>query len=218
MTGAQTGSNDWCDVARDVAAGIRRNVLQLTLDRDGCYLSQALSSAEILAALYTKSLHLGPSQAPIDPPDFQGVPGSAGGFPAGAGGGYNGPRGGEWDRLIISPAHYAVAIYAALVETGRLSAAALNTFNMDGSTVEMIGAEHSPGFELTTGSFGQAISQAGGIAMARRMRGSVCLCLMVNLKKGKPGKGCNALRITSSITWSSSWISTGNRWMVTPRT
>ena len=32
-------------------------------------------------------------------------------------------------------------------------------------------AEHSPGFELTTGSFGQALSQAGGIAMAKRMRG-----------------------------------------------
>jgi transketolase len=34
----------------------------------------------------------------------------------------------------------------------------------------MIGAEHSPGFELTTGSFGQALSQAGGIAHARRLR------------------------------------------------
>ena len=35
----------------------------------------------------------------------------------------------------------------------------------------MIGAEHSPGFELTTGSFGQALSQAGGIALARRLKG-----------------------------------------------
>src|SRR5690606_2818917 len=38
-------------------------------------------------------------------------------------------------------------------------------------TVEMIGAEHSPGVETTTGSLAQAISQAGGIALARRMRG-----------------------------------------------
>ena len=44
-------------------------------------------------------------------------------------------------------------------------------FNTDGSTVEMIGAEHSPGFELTTGSFGQALSQAGGIALGRRLQG-----------------------------------------------
>ena len=33
-------------------------------------------------------------------------------------------------------------------------------FNEDGSTVEMIGAEHSPGVETTTGSLAQALSQA----------------------------------------------------------
>ena len=33
--------------------------------------------------------------------------------------------------------------------------------------IEMIGAEHSPGFETTTGSLSQALSQAGGIALAR---------------------------------------------------
>ena len=47
----------------------------------------------------------------------------------------------------------------------------LAQFNTDGSSVEMIGAEHSPGYELTTGSFGQMLSQAGGIALARRLRG-----------------------------------------------
>ncbi len=62
-------------------------------------------------------------------------------------------------------------IYAALIEAGRLDPEALEDFNVDGSTVEMIGAEHSPGFEATTGSFGQALSQAGGIAAARRMKG-----------------------------------------------
>lgn len=43
-------------------------------------------------------------------------------------------------------------------------------FNTDGSTVEMIGGEHSPGMEITTGSFGQALSQAGGIALGRRIK------------------------------------------------
>ncbi|MCI0397194.1 MAG: transketolase, partial [Chloroflexi bacterium] len=41
----------------------------------------------------------------------------------------------------------------------------------DGSTVEMIGAEHSPGHEVTAGSLGQGLSQAAGIALARRLRG-----------------------------------------------
>ena len=44
-------------------------------------------------------------------------------------------------------------------------------FNRDGTTVEMIGAEHSPGHEVTAGSLGQALSQAAGVALARRSRG-----------------------------------------------
>ena len=161
-------SDAWYSDARRVAHGIRKRVLELTIDRNGCYLSQALSSAEILATLYTKVLNLESSEAPFTPPEFTGVPGSEN-YVTGAA--YNGPQRPELDRFLISPAHYAVAIYAALVEVGRLSPEGLRQFNTDGSTVEMIGAEHSPGFELTTGSFGQALSQAGGIAMARRIRG-----------------------------------------------
>jgi len=47
----------------------------------------------------------------------------------------------------------------------------LEQFNRDGSTVEMIGGEHSPGMEVMSGSLGQGLSQAAGIAMARRLKG-----------------------------------------------
>jgi transketolase len=150
-----------------VARGIRRRALQLTLRKDGCYLSQALSSADILATLYTHLMSLGPSLAPRIPPPFPGVPRPGHHY---LGADYNGERTPERDRLLLSAAHYAVAVYATLVETGRMDAAGLEQFNTDGSTVEMIGAEHSPGMELTTGSFGQALSQAGGIALARKLR------------------------------------------------
>jgi transketolase len=53
----------------------------------------------------------------------------------------------------------------------RLAESGLDHFNEDGSTVEMIGAEHSPGVETTTGSLAQALSQAGGMALARKRRG-----------------------------------------------
>lgn len=152
-----------------MAHGIRRRVLELTIEKNGCYLSQALSSAEILASLYGGIMHLGPSEAPMDAPKFGGVPGKTNPDYV-TGRRYNGPTTAGFDRLLISPAHYAVAVYAALVESGRLSAESLHQFNVDGSTVEQIGAEHSPGFELTTGSFGQAISQAGGIAYAKKRR------------------------------------------------
>ena len=161
-------SASWQEDAQRVAHGIRQRVLQLTIERNGCYLSQALSSAEILAALYTHILNLGPSAGPMMPAPYEGVPGR--GIPHGTGGAYNGLPTPDLDRFLISPAHYAVAIYAALIETGRMAPEGLEQFNIDGYSVEMIGAEHSPGFELTTGSFGQAISQAGGIAMGRRLK------------------------------------------------
>ena len=78
-----------------VAAGVRRRVLQHTLDRGGGYLSQACSSAEILATLYTRLMTLGPSTAPAVPPPFAGVPGP-GGHETGAA--YNGPHQPELDR------------------------------------------------------------------------------------------------------------------------
>lgn len=161
-----TKSQAWVREAERVAHGIRKRAIELTLAKNGCYLSQALSSAEILSVLYTKVLNIGESVAPKVPGPFPGVP-RPGKHDLGAD--YNGPRTAEYDRLLLSAAHYAVAVYAALVETGRLAPEALFSFNDDGSSVEMIGAEHSPGMELTTGSFGQALSQAAGIALARRL-------------------------------------------------
>ena len=151
----------------EAAHGIRRRALRLTLAKDGCYLSQALSSADLLATLYLHLMNLGPSVAPPVPPPMSGVP-RPGHHPLGAD--YNGARTPERDRLLLSAAHYAVAVYATLVETGRMAPEGLDAFNTDGSTVEMIGAEHSPGMELTTGSFGQALSQAAGIALGRRLK------------------------------------------------
>ncbi|WP_136442642.1 transketolase [Pacificoceanicola onchidii] len=188
--------NTWQTQTRRVAFGVRKRVLELTLKNNGCYLSQTLSSADVLATLYTKALNLGPSEAPYMPTLHPGVPGENG-IEAGYGATYNGPRGPENDRLLISPAHYAVAIYATLAETGRLSPEAFYSFNTDGSTVEMIGAEHSPGFELTTGSFGQAVSQAGGIAFAKRLRGESGRCVVFmsdgELEEGQTWEGLQCL-------------------------
>ncbi len=160
---------DWVDEVHAAARGIRHRVLEHTLANDGGYLSQACSAAELLATLYLKLMKLGPRVAPPVPPAFAGVPG--GGRPAVTGAGYNGPRGPELDRFFMSPVHYALVLYATLIEVGRMDAEGLAAFNRDGSTVEMIGAEHSPGHEVTAGSLGQALSQAAGIALARRRRG-----------------------------------------------
>jgi len=155
--------------AERIASGIRRRVLAHVLANNGGYLSQACSSAELLAALYGAVLNLAPSEGPLLPAAFDAVPGPD--APRISGGVFHGEPGPQLDRLIISPAHYALVVYAALIEAGRLDEAALDQFNKDGSTVEMIGAEHSPGFETTTGSLAQALSTAGGIAQGRRLKG-----------------------------------------------
>ncbi len=149
---------------------MRRRVLAYTLKNKGGYLSQACSSAEILATLYLRVMRLGASAAPLVPRSFAGVPGPANPR-AVTGAAYNGPRAPALDRFIFSPVHYALVLYALLIELGRLGPNGLDAFNQDGSTVELIGAEHSPGHEVTAGSLGQALSQAGGIALARRLRG-----------------------------------------------
>jgi transketolase len=160
----------WQEEARRTARAVRRRVLEHTLRNNGGYLSQACSAAEILATLYVRVMKLGPSEGPWDPPPFAGVPGPDRPHRI-TGAAYNGPQAPHFDRFIFSPVHYALVLYSVLIEVGRLGPDALNQFNRDGSTVELIGAEHSPGHELTAGSLGQAISQAGGIALGRRLRG-----------------------------------------------
>jgi len=166
----ESGDRSWQDRARRTANGIRRRVLEYTLKNNGGYLSQACSSAEILAALYTRIMKLGPSRAPLTPRPFAGVPGPTNPN-AFTGADYNGPKAPGLDRFVFSPVHYALVLYSALIEMGRLGEEALGQFNTDGSTMELIGAEHSPGHEVTAGSLGQAISQAGGIALARKLKG-----------------------------------------------
>lgn len=167
---SHTGSDEEIDRIRSIAQGIRQRVLAHTLANNGGYMSQACSSAELLGSLYGGLLNLGPTGSPLMPPEFSGVP-AVGHDHITSGAVFHGDKSPERDRLISSPAHYALVIYAALIEAGRLDEGALDKFNTDGSTVEMIGAEHSPGFETTTGSLAQALSQAGGIALARRLKG-----------------------------------------------
>ncbi len=154
----------------DVALGIRRRVFEHTIRNNGGYLSQACSAAEQLAWLYNEELNLGAPTLPMIPKPFAGVPSASNpGYHTGAG--YNGPAAPEYDRLFIAPAHYALVAYATLVEVGRMAPEGLEMFNRDGSSVEMIGAEHSPGMEVHNGTLGIGFSTAAGLAWGRRRRG-----------------------------------------------
>ncbi|MBN2544432.1 MAG: transketolase [Spirochaetes bacterium] len=159
----------WQEEARRVALGIRRKVFEHSIKNNGGYLSQACSSAEILSVLYVKALNIGDSIGPPIPLSFAGTPGKDN-PKSFTGALYHGEKNSYYDRFIISPAQYALIVYSALIETGRMSEKALSHYNKDGSSVEMIAAEHSPGMEVTTGSLGQGLSQAAGIALGRKLK------------------------------------------------
>lgn len=163
--------SDWKKEASRIADGIRRRVLEHTVRNDGGYVSQACSSAEIFATLYARVMNLGVPDAPIFPRLYAGTPGPDNSVYR-TGVDFNGGVRDDLDRFILSPTHYSMVLYAALIETGRMTSDGLDMFNRDGSSVEMIGAEHSPGMEVMTGSLGQGLAQAVGMALGRRLKGA----------------------------------------------
>lgn len=151
-----------------VALGIRRRVAWMASARGGAYLAQACSSADILATLYSGLMDLGPAVSTLAPerptqPPRAGVDGAAGST-------FNGPRDGVHDRFVLSPAHYSGVLYATLIEVGRLDADELDQYATNGTAMEMIGSEQSPGLEATTGSLAQGLSVGVGMALARKVK------------------------------------------------
>jgi transketolase len=151
---------------QQVASQIRGHAAEWAIRANGGYLAQACGTAEILALLHTQILDLGPSTQPLMPPRFSHTPQP----------GNLGVRGEDWlghgpDLIVISPAHYATAHYATLVATGRLDKEALAKESSDGGLLEMIGAEHSPGMAVTSGSLGIATGVAVGRALGRKQTG-----------------------------------------------
>lgn len=112
----------------------------------GGYVGQGLGIAEIAAALFFHQLRLDPAR--IDWPDR--------------------------DRFVLSPGHYTLAFYAALALRGFFPESLLDTSSADGSPLELISTESTPGIEVGGGSLGQGLSQGIGMALSARRRGSAC--------------------------------------------
>ncbi len=154
----------------EVANRIRKRVLELAIANRGGNLSQACSSAEIMATLYTRIMNITELDEPLMPEKFAGAPGATN-KNSFTGDNFNGIRGSEYDRFYLSPSQYSVVLYATLVEVGRMKPEGFQLFGKDGEVVEHIGESHSPGMDINGGSLGQCISQAAGIALARKLRG-----------------------------------------------
>src|SRR5271155_3692890 len=93
------------------------------------------------------------------------------------------------DRFVLSTGHSAIGLFATLGEAGFYSQDELRTYGQPGSRIEESPLQGTPGFEITAGSLGQGLSQAVGIALGERLRGSgahvYCLLSDGELQEGQ---------------------------------
>lgn len=84
------------------------------------------------------------------------------------------PDGKGWyhDRFINSNGHDTIINFAAMAEMGIYTMEELRTMGADGSPIDQSPVEGARGFEITSGSLGTGVSQAAGIALGERKRGT----------------------------------------------
>jgi transketolase len=73
------------------------------------------------------------------------------------------------DRLILSKGHAAPALYATLASVGMLDKQLLNTLRKYDSTLEGHPSNKIPGIDVSSGSLGQGLSVANGMALAKKI-------------------------------------------------
>ena len=124
---------------------IRRLALRMGEVQGQGYIGQALDIADVLAVAYFHAMKLRP-----DDPKWEGR-----------------------DRFLLSNGHYAIALYAALIEAGVVPESELETYGSDDSRLPMSGmASYTPGMEMSGGSLGQGLSIAVGHALGLKRKGS----------------------------------------------
>ncbi|MGY3285936.1 transketolase [Pseudomonas fulva] len=124
---------------------IRRFALRMGEVQGQGYVGQALGWADVLAVAYCHAMNLRPAE-----PEWEGR-----------------------DRFLLSHGHYAIALYAALLEAGVIPEAELDTYGCDDSRLPMSGmATYTPGMEISGGSLGQGLAIAVGQALGLRLKDS----------------------------------------------
>jgi transketolase len=124
---------------------IRRHALRMGEVQGQGYIAQALGIADVLAVAYFHALRYRPEE-----PAWEGR-----------------------DRFYLSIGHYAIALYAALIEAGVLPEEELETYGSDDSRLPMSGmAAYTPGMEITGGSLGHGLGIAVGACLGLRRKNS----------------------------------------------
>ena len=153
------------------AWNIRRHALLMGEVQGQGYIGQALGIADVLAVSYFHAMTFRANE-----PEWDGR-----------------------DRFLLSIGHYAIALYAALIEAGILPEDEIETYGMDDSRMPMSGmASYTPGMEITGGSLGQGLGIAVGMALGLKRKKNPAFVYNL-LSDGELGEGSTWEAVMSAV-------------------
>lgn len=125
------------------AASLRKDIVTMICKSKSGHPGGSLSVIDILTALYYEEMNIDPAN-----PKMEGR-----------------------DRFILSKGHAAPALYAVLADKGYIAKESLDTLRQYGSILQgHPDMKKVPGVEISTGSLGQGLSVANGMALAGRLQ------------------------------------------------
>ncbi len=124
------------------ALNIRRNIVEMIYEASSGHPGGALSCVDLLTCLYFSEMR-------VD---------------------VNNPKDENRDRLVLSKGHASAALYATLAEKGFLAKEDLKGFRKIDSILQgHPDMKKIPGVDMSTGSLGQGLSAANGMALAAKL-------------------------------------------------
>ncbi|OEG00134.1 transketolase [Vulcanibacillus modesticaldus] len=127
---------------KETANTIRKDIVKMVAEASSGHPGGSLSAADILTVLYFNEMNIDPNN-PQDP---------------------------NRDRFVLSKGHASPVLYGALAEKGFFPKEELMTFRKINSRLQGHPSKKSlPGVEMSTGSLGQGLSVANGMALAGKL-------------------------------------------------
>ena len=124
------------------AKQVRRGIIEAVYSNQSGHPGGSLSVADIMTVLYFNEMNINPEN-----PNWE-----------------------DRDRLVLSKGHCAPALYSCLANRGYFDVEELKTFRNINSRLQGHPDKNKvPGVDMTTGSLGQGLSSANGMAIAGKM-------------------------------------------------
>lgn len=127
---------------KEIARTLRQDIIEMLTESNSGHPGGSLSAVEILTALYFSEMNVNPDN----------------------------PKCEDRDRFVLSKGHAAPVLYSALAEKGYFEKKHLKTLRKMGSILQgHPNMNDTPGVDMSTGSLGQGLSAANGMALAGKL-------------------------------------------------